>query len=461
MLRAVRIRFVLVLLALFLGVSEIGQQSLRVSTAEAAPALESASLGPVAQTGAADIGQFGGECFPWVQRVVQEATGITIGPDYRVGYLEAGAIEVPLTNAQHGDIIQLADDRDTAPTADYPGLHTAIVLDNVGSGKFRVLESNANFDGIVGVRDNWAPLEAASRHPGISVHVYRLPASPTNSAPADAGGAITGPPASLVAGAIAVVVADGDCLRVRAVAGLRGEALGCVPTGERVTVAQVGEETDGFRWALVNAGSLSGWVADKYLRRVVVDAGAAESEPPKPPSTAGRIVAGSVPSSGIGLLIYGGGSAEQLISASGCPLDALAFWASVDGRFVPFIPAATVAVVNAAWNARFGEGLPASTALIARCGAGAGSLTAAAPEAAVPPEAKLPAVPASSPPDGTLRRPAIYAVVEGDTLSRIAARLCPAGVDLFEFMEELLELNGIGTGDVLTIGKELRLPVDG
>jgi hypothetical protein len=60
-----------------------------------------------------------------------------------------------------------------------------------------------------------------------------------------------------------------------------------------------------------------------------------------------------------------------------------------------------------------------------------------------------------------LRRPAIYAVVEGDTLSGIAARLCPAGVDLFEFMEELLELNGIGTGDVLTIGKELRLPVDG
>jgi hypothetical protein len=48
--------------------------------------------------------------------------------------------------------------------------------------------------------------------------------------------------------------------------------------------------------------------------------------------------------------------------------------------------------------------------------------------------------------------------VEGETLSGIAARYCPADVGLWEYMERLRELNGIGEDAVLVVGVELQLP---
>ena len=107
------------------------------------------NYGAIARTALAALDQQRGECLPWVRSVIQAATGRTIGADYNTGYLQAGAIEVPLINARDGDIIQITNPTNTQPNADYVGLHTAIVLDNLGGGKFRVVDSNSNYDGIV------------------------------------------------------------------------------------------------------------------------------------------------------------------------------------------------------------------------------------------------------------------------------------------------------------------------
>jgi hypothetical protein len=399
-------------------------------------------------------------------------------------------VEVPLNSAQHGDIIQLVDDRNTSPGADYPGLHTAIVLDNLGGGKFRVVESNVNFDGMVSIRESFDPVAGARRYSNISVHVYRLPGSPVRASAVQPGGAVTGPAIPIAPGVTAIIMADGDCLRVRAAAGLSATVLGCVATGSRVTVTQVGSEADGFHWSRVSAGAIGGWVADKYLRGVATEAASAPSapsapaappEPPKPPSTEGKILAGSLPSNGLGLLVYGGGSMDQLVEAAECGREAVAFWASLDGEFVAFVPAATIAVVNAAWNAKFGEGIPPSTALVGRCGIGSTPAPPVTPDAASAEQSKPEAAAAdtptttesegpaasdtptdpSSPPSPTGGEgagvPANYVVAEGDTLSGIASRFRPADVELYDYIERLRVLNGLDEDSVLSLGAELRL----
>jgi LysM repeat protein len=492
LLRRTPARAALFLFALVLGLSSLDAGPMRIQSAGAAPMLDVASYGAIGRAGVSEIGRFGGECRVWVQRIVRETTGVIIGSDYHLGFLQAGGTEVPLASAQHGDIIQLADPNNTLPSADYAGLHTAIVLDNLGGGKFRVVESNMNFDGMVGVRD-WDPLDSAKRFPNIKVRAYRLPGAPLRPPSAQAAAAApAGIP--LASGVMAVVLADGDCLRVRADLGLNGRVVGCVATGTQVTVLQVGADMDGYRWSRVNAGSSSGWVADKYLHGIAaasVAASVAPPEPPKPPSTEGKIIAGAIPESGFGLLVYGGGSTEKLVEAANCARASLALWASLDGKFVSYVPGATIAVVNAQWNEQFGEAIPPSTALIGRCDAGAASsvpaseapataaeagaasaaaapseaANAAADQQTAAPEAPAQAAPpeqvSAPPPPPAAEPPATYVVVEGDTLSGIAAKFCPTDADLWEYMEALRTLNGLDEGGVLSVGAELRLPPAG
>ena len=52
--------------------------------------------------------------------------------------------------------------------------HRPIVLDNLGGGKFRVVDSNSNYDGIVRVRDPYVPSELLARAPGLVARVYRF-----------------------------------------------------------------------------------------------------------------------------------------------------------------------------------------------------------------------------------------------------------------------------------------------
>lgn len=65
-------------------------------------------------------GTWQGECWAFVKKVVREATGQEMGFDYRQGYFDAGATEVTVATAQPGDIIQIANDFNSGPNADYP-----------------------------------------------------------------------------------------------------------------------------------------------------------------------------------------------------------------------------------------------------------------------------------------------------------------------------------------------------
>lgn len=95
---------------------------------------------------------------------------------------------------------------------------------------------------------------------------------------------------------------------------------------------------------------------------------AASAQTPAP--TTGVLVSGRVPSDGgFGLIVFGGGTFQQLIAASTCSSAQVTFWASnPSGDFDVFVPGTSIAVVNAAWNARFPSNLlPPNTPLLARC----------------------------------------------------------------------------------------------
>lgn len=79
----------------------------------------------------------------------------------------------------------------------------------------------------------------------------------------------------------------------------------------------------------------------------------------------GRIL-GEVPAQGVGLVVYSGGSTEDLVAAVSCA--GASFWATQGGTFVGYIVGAQVPLVNAGWTAMFPQGLPANMPLAVRCG---------------------------------------------------------------------------------------------
>lgn len=82
----------------------------------------------------------------------------------------------------------------------------------------------------------------------------------------------------------------------------------------------------------------------------------------------GTITSGDRPGQAAGAFVFGGGSDEGLLTATGCSRAGLRAWASrPDGSFVTFVPGATVAQANAAWTEAFPFGIPAATALVGQC----------------------------------------------------------------------------------------------
>lgn len=82
----------------------------------------------------------------------------------------------------------------------------------------------------------------------------------------------------------------------------------------------------------------------------------------------GTIISGSIPiAGGFGLFVFGGGTNQQLLTASGCPQATATFFSTNAGAFVVYIPGTGVQAVNAAWNALYANGVPATTALIGKC----------------------------------------------------------------------------------------------
>jgi len=233
-----------------------------------------------------DEGTYGGECWPWVQRVVLEAIGAKIGFDYRDGFFEAGAIEVEPGDALPGDIIQIANDQNTHSDADYPGLHTAIVLENVGNGVFNVIDSNWQWDGMVRKRPGYVPAEAAARY-GLSYHVYRFTGD-APSATSPGGSTTTKSPAAPVAwqaGDTARVNSHGDppCLNLRWAPGLANAPVGCLPDGSLVKVLSVAQPLDGHLWVKVLVNGLQVYVASEFLDRVSTPKAPASSAAPGGP----------------------------------------------------------------------------------------------------------------------------------------------------------------------------------
>lgn len=127
-----------------------------------------------------DLDTYQGQCYTWMQRVVSAAIGVDVGNDYRQGYLDAGFVEVSLADADLGDIIQIDDDSDTDGSSEFPGLHTLIVLQNLGDGTFTGVDANQNLDGMVRFRENYDPAAMAARYDGASFHVYRYSGTPSH-----------------------------------------------------------------------------------------------------------------------------------------------------------------------------------------------------------------------------------------------------------------------------------------
>lgn len=90
---------------------------------------------------------------------------------------------------------------------------------------------------------------------------------------------------------------------------------------------------------------------------------------PAPAGGTGALTSGSVPAAGgFGLIVFGGGTTAQLVTASACPSATSAFWFTSGGNFLTYVPGTTIAAVNADFLAAFpGGNIPANTPFIGKC----------------------------------------------------------------------------------------------
>jgi hypothetical protein len=232
---------------------------------------------PIVQRALRDLGTYQGDCWPWVKRVIFDATGRTMGFDYREGFLEAGAVEVSASEAAAGDVIQVARDSWTSPDADYPGLHTAIVIRNHGDGTFDAIDSNQLWDGVVRLRPGYDPYGQAAAN-GLQVHIYRFP---VDGGAAPRGGSSTAGTGTFTQGELARTNTPGDCLRLRTAPG--GEIIQCLADGTRVTVIEGPVRQLGLDWYRVATPVGDGWMAGQYLLRERAPAAGPSAQGPTKP----------------------------------------------------------------------------------------------------------------------------------------------------------------------------------
>lgn len=219
---------------------------------------------PIASVALSYDGTSQGQCWIFAKKVVKEATGHDMGFDYRQGYFDAGAIEVSAAAAQRGDIIQIASDSDTSPSASYDGLHTAIILANLGGGKFDVIDSNQNYDGVVHQRPNYDPGASAARY-GLTYHIYRITGTPSTAPALPALKPTAG--ATFTAGDHAITVTPGDVLRLRSGPSASAGVKATLPNGTPLTVTGDTVIADGYRWVKVSSPQGDGYVAAEFIAK--------------------------------------------------------------------------------------------------------------------------------------------------------------------------------------------------
>ncbi|GMU40052.1 MAG: hypothetical protein AMXMBFR23_09180 [Chloroflexota bacterium] len=222
------------------------------------------------------------------------------------------------------------------------------------------LQLNARTDGRAGES---LPFDGAYRLEGVA-----LPATPAFNAYAGTRFRSTNDPANAV-------------LRVN------GGTDRLVDPGAVVSLTATGNNVDQYHWmqtagplvALTNEGMTATFQAPSEPGAVVVlqvygagPLGVTSDEVrvtvrASAEETRGRILAGSVAPAGISLVVFGGGSTDELHASAGCPSGNVTYWATVDGGFVGYIPGAPAAV-NARWLQAFPTEIPAHQPLLVRCG---------------------------------------------------------------------------------------------
>jgi hypothetical protein len=173
------------------------------------------------------------------------------------------------------------------------------------------------------------------------------------------------PTAALTAGDLAVIRADGDCLRLREAPGLGGGVLNCLAEGSIVTALSDTTTRDGFIWRKVATQTQHGWVAERYLTSASSTTSNSATCGAMPANSVAAGISGGIPpDGGISLLVWGGGTAEGLRDTAaerGCKPRSV--WATgEDGVTVGYIFGAPSSV-NHAWLALFPGGrIPAPRA---------------------------------------------------------------------------------------------------
>ncbi len=244
-----------------------------------------------------------------MREVVQEATGRTVGFDYRQGFFDAGAVEVSAAEATSGDIIQISKDGNTGPWSYHSGQHTAIIMKNLGGGRFDAIDSNQNWDEMVRLRPNYNPYTSAARN-GLQVHIYRIPGGSSSAAPVVP---VSEPAASSdwAAGDAAVVTPDSGCLNLRSAPSLAGTKITCLPGGIPGTILEGPVTADGYTWVKVETSAGTGWVAARYMTKtssapaaVVADVAPAPAPAEEAPvvASASSAVTAALPSDVVGIL---------------------------------------------------------------------------------------------------------------------------------------------------------------
>lgn len=132
-------------------------------------------------------GSWGGQCYVFVNAVLSAASGgqVHIGGahTYYGAYARAGGVLVSAGQAQAGDIIQISN-----PNNDnvyYRGMHTAIIVSNLGGGTFDVVDSNWGYTERVH-HHHLNPYRLIVRGTGESVQFWRMGQVASTPTPAPA-----------------------------------------------------------------------------------------------------------------------------------------------------------------------------------------------------------------------------------------------------------------------------------
>lgn len=170
------------------------------------------------------------------------------------------------------------------------------------------------------------------------------------------------------------LVADGTPVRFTISANAGAVSTACTTTVNGVAssvvalIASTGTVIVSTDWnESVAAATCAAAGAKSAAVSVTVPGGTASSAPTTAPSSA-TISSGSVPAAGGFGLIVAGGPLSGLAGAA-CPSSpaTAAFWATVNGDFVTYVPGTSIAAVNAAFNTAFPNGIPSGTPLTAKC----------------------------------------------------------------------------------------------